>query len=77
MKSFHGNRYVDALIKTLLLLVIIHIILILIGFFGATTVGFAGLKVFWPHLTSGIAGQLTSLVVAAAVYFGIWRYFTK
>ena len=77
MKSFHANRYLDALIKVIILIVIIHLISLGIAAMSGTVVGLGGLKVLWPHISSGFPNTLIALVVAVAAYFGIWKFYTK
>jgi hypothetical protein len=78
MRSFYGNRFVDAIIKTIILIVLLHILIIAAGFVGGTTIGIAGLKVFWLHLTAtSINNNVIALIGLVIAYIGVFQFLTK
>ena len=74
MKAFVENKYVDALLKTLLAVVIVHVIAIGLAFFIGGTTGLFGMPVLWAHLTKGgIVGAIIVVVALIGVYYLFYR----
>ena len=77
MKKWVGNHAVDALLKTLVLAVILHVVVLILANFLGTTTGLLNLKVFWPHLTGGSTNVIISLVLLVLVYLGFYSFVSK
>ena len=63
-----SNKWVNALVKTLIFLVVVHLIVWVISLF-------IGGAMIWPHLTS-LWGILIGIVGAVISYFVIYAWFT-
>ena len=62
-----SNRWVNALVKTIVLLVIVHVIVWIVSLFGV--------GMLWAHWTS-IWGAIITIVCTIIAYFVIYAYFT-
>lgn len=71
-----GNRWVRALVKTLIVLLIVHVVLLLLGFLFGTRIGWFGLPMIWPHWHS--AWESILAIIAGVILYGcIYVWFTE
>ncbi|NLG03032.1 MAG: hypothetical protein GX567_04245 [Clostridia bacterium] len=71
------NRWLSALIKTLIVLLVAHIIFLLFGFFIRTDIGIFNLPMVWAHWTDNWRDVWFGLIGTAILYFVIYGLFTK
>lgn len=71
------NRWVNALIKTALFLIIAHIILMFLGFFIRTDIGIFNLPMIWAHWSDNWLDATIGMVLTVIVYFIIYAFFTN
>ena len=64
-----SNRWINALVKFIIVYVIVHAISLIFGFFGG-----ASYAMVWPHLNS-VGNAIISIVISVALYFVIWGFF--
>jgi hypothetical protein len=77
MASGSFNRYIEALWKFILLVVVLHVIILIAASFMSNKIGLYGLKVFWAHISSGGTETiLITIVLAILVYWGVYKYWT-
>ncbi len=62
------NRWVNALVKTLIFLAIAHVILLILGLFIRTDVGVFGIPMIWAHWSDGWITATIGLVATAITY---------
>lgn len=72
-----GNRWLNALIKTVIFLIAAHIILVIWGLFAGGEVNLFGLRVFWAHWTGGWTNACISIILTIITYFIIYFFFTR
>ena len=72
MKTIVENKYVDALLKTLIAVAIVHIVVILIALAIGGTTGLFGIPVLWAHLSSGGVIGATIVVLTLGVLYYIF-----
>jgi len=77
MLSSSSNRFVEALWKFIGVVIVLHLLILTTAHFVSNKVGLFGLKVFWSHISDGLATMSIALVVAILVYIGIYKYWTK
>ena len=65
------NRWGNALIKTLIVVVILHVIMLIAGWLWGTELGWFGIPMIWAHWHSW-GDILLSVVVLVGLYFGIY-----
>lgn len=70
-----GNRLVSALLKTLVVLGIVHIIMLIIGLIWGNNYGWFGLRMVWPHWHTSM-GITTGIVGSLILYIIIYLFFT-
>lgn len=70
------NRWLNALIKTAILLVIAHIIFLLLGFLIPADIGMLNLPMVWAHWTDSYLDLAIGLVATVIVYLVIYYFFT-
>lgn len=71
------NRWVNALVKTVIFLVIVHIIFLILGFFFKTDIGIFNLPMVWAHWSDNYRDATIGVIAAVVVYFIIYFFFTK
>lgn len=76
MSENTNNRWLNALVKTIILLVVFHVVIVVSGLFFATNVNIFGLRVFWPHWTSNWINAIIAIIGGVIIYFGIYGLFT-
>ena len=76
MGNIVSNRWLDALIKTVIFLIVVHIILWIIGMFMGTGAGVGGLNFLWPHWTTGGGNTIISIIILIVIYFIVYYFFT-
>ena len=76
MNKIVENRWIDALIKTLIFLVVFHVLLLISGWFFGPNIVLFGLSLFWPHLTSGWINLILSIVITIVLYLIVYNFFT-
>ena len=64
-----SNRWINALVKFIIVIVIAHVVVLLFGFFGGS-----GYSMLWPHLNSW-GSAIISVIAAVALYFIIYAWF--
>ena len=77
------NRYLDALLKFILLTAIMHVVLLII--FSIVTLNVVPLNYFnildldsfFPNVIEGTLSQVLSVVVMVALYLAIFSFYTK
>lgn len=70
-----GNRWMDALVKTLITLVVVHVLLLVLGMIFGNRIGWFGLRMLWPHWQGTVSAWI-SIGLAVLVYFGIYALCT-
>ena len=83
MFNIAKNRFLDALLKLMLLSAIVHAVLVVIFSFLTKDLEFLnyfyiiGLNLFFPNISMGITGQILSAATVVAFYTAIFLFFTK
>lgn len=70
------NRWLDALIKTLIFLVIAHIVFLFLGYFIRTDIGIFNFPMIWAHWSDNWATRIIGLIAAVIIYFVVYSKFT-
>ncbi len=70
------NRWVNALIKTLILLIAVHVVLLIIGYFTGPDRGVFNLPMIWAHWSDGYLDATTGIISTIVLYFIIYILFT-
>jgi len=76
------NRFIDALVKLILLSAIIHLSLLLVysilnlDFIYLNFFNLLDFDLFFPEVINGVLSQLLSIIVVIIVYVVIYIYFT-
>jgi hypothetical protein len=81
MNQISKNRYLDAALKTLLVLAVIHFILLIT--YSVTTVSFSELNLFniielylfLPNISKGLVSGIASAIIVVGMY--LFFYFKK
>ena len=71
------SRWGSALIKTILFLIIAHIILMFLGYFIRTDIGIFNLSMIWAHWSDNWVEATIGLILTVIVYFIIYAFFTN
>lgn len=71
------NRWLSALVKTLVVLLVAHIIFLLFGYFIRTDIGIFGFPMIWAHWTDNWRDLWIGLIASVVVYFVIYSLFTR
>lgn len=66
------NLWLDALIKTLIFLVIIHVVLLLLGSFIRTDIGIFNLPMLWAHWSDNWIDAVIGLIATGIIYLIIY-----
>lgn len=71
-----GNRWISALIKTIITLVIVHIILLIVGWLWGNQIGWFDWTYVWAHWHT-FTEICIAVVALLGLYFGIYAFCTK
>lgn len=71
------NRWLVALIYTLIFLIVSHIVFFLIGFITKNDIGIFNLPMVWAHWSDSVVEAIIGLILSVAVYFIIYACFTR
>lgn len=74
MKRWTNNLFLDALYKTVVLWLIIHVIFWIAGYYWGGSMSILGFTMLWPHLETSIWGWITGIVGMLVVFGGIYAY---
>lgn len=66
------NLWVNALVKTLIFLVIIHVVLLLLGNFFRTDIGIFNLPMLWAHWSDNWVDAIIGLIATGIIYLIIY-----
>jgi len=72
-----SNRYLVAFWKFLGLAALLHLLILTTAHFMSAKTGLFGLKVFWAHISGGLAPMSIALALAILLYFCIYKYWTR
>jgi protein-S-isoprenylcysteine O-methyltransferase Ste14 len=72
-----NHRWLNALVKTIILLVVFHVVVVVLGVFFGTNINIFGLRLFWPHWTSNWMNVIIAIIGGVIIYFSIYGLFTK
>ena len=72
MKKWVNNLALDAVLKTVAILAILHIILIIFGTFWGQVRNVLGIDMFWPHWEWGFWNGALGIVLAVILYIIIY-----
>lgn len=70
------KRWVNALVKTIIFLVIVHVIFLGLGYFFKTDVGIFNLYMVWAHWSDGWINATIGIAATIITYFVIYFCFT-
>ena len=76
MSENTNHRWLSALMKTIILLVVFHVVVVGFGLLFGTRVNIFGLRMFWPHWTSNWMNATIAVIGGVIIYFGIYSFFT-
>lgn len=71
------NRWLNALFKTFLVLIVAHVLLLILGLFWGGVQSMLGLPVFWAHWSGGIGSSFLAVILLVLLYFVIYAFFTN
>lgn len=70
------NRWINALVKTLVTIVVIHAIMLVLGVVFGTQIGWFNIPMIWAHWHTN--GNITTGIVGLIIlYFGIYFFGTR
>lgn len=69
------NRWVDALVITLVALLVSHVLMLVLGAIWGTQIGWFGFEMIWPHWETVGRGILAAIVLIVG-YFCIYAWCT-
>ncbi len=70
------SKWVNALIRTIVVLVIAHVVLLFLGYFFKADVGWFGMPMIWAHWSDNWMDSILGLALGVAVYLAIYFFFT-
>ena len=76
MKLWSHNRALDALYKTLVILVVVHVLAIAISYIFTAPPALWGIRMVWPHLQIGWWPAIVSVAAAVLIWWLIWAITT-
>ncbi len=71
------NRWLDALIKTLVILLISHIIFLLFGYFIRTDIGIFNFPMLWAHWSDNWRDACIGIIGTIILYFVVYFLFSR
>lgn len=71
------NRWISALIKTVVFLIAAHIILMFLGYFIQTDIGIFNLPMIWAHWSDNWLEATIGMILTVIVYFIVYAFFTN
>lgn len=69
------NRWVEALVYTLITLGVVHVLLLIIGILFGNQIGWFGLRMVWAHWENTISGWI-AVALGVVLYFVIYSLCT-
>lgn len=70
------NRWLNALIKTIIFWIASHIVFQILGFFIRTDVGIFNLPMMWAHWSDNYGDMTIGIIATIILYFVIYFFFT-
>ncbi|MDD2972249.1 MAG: hypothetical protein PHE02_09000 [Lachnospiraceae bacterium] len=74
MKRWSDNICLDALYKTVVIWLVLHVAFWVLGYFWGGTMSIFGFTMLWPHMETGIGGWIAGIVGALILYGAVYAY---
>ncbi len=71
------SRWLNALIKTAIFIVVAHIIFLILGYFIRTDIGIFNMPMWWAHWSDNVRDAIFGIILTVISYFVIYSCFTR
>ncbi|NLD20591.1 MAG: hypothetical protein GX663_10195 [Clostridiales bacterium] len=69
------NRWMNAFVKTIITIVVLHILFLILGLYAGSGIGWFGWPMIWPHWHGGLNATL-AIIAGIVLYFAIYAFWS-